>query len=228
MKKLYTVKVSFDFVMAAESLELAEATAHRHIRDALNDMGEMDVETRVSVGATADGWDDDCIPYGGDGKTPIKDYKINNVTEALQAALDQTNMMLMEKQSYPTGWDVYNSGAQIASGLTYQEAIEYITPERLERGWCVVCVVDKSNPPNLEKSSHGYQSESRLEVLEREHQEFFERWHDERRKREALELKLNQWVGLTDKDKDHLMNMYERSSFGLIREVETLLRKKNS
>lgn len=29
----------------------------------------------------------------------------------------------------------------------------------------------------------------RLEVLEREHQEFFERWHDERRKREALQLK---------------------------------------
>ena len=27
----------------------------------------------------------------------------------------------------------------------------------------------------------------RLEVLEREHSEFFERWHDERRKREALE-----------------------------------------
>lgn len=28
----------------------------------------------------------------------------------------------------------------------------------------------------------------RLEVLEREHQEFFERWHSERRRREALEL----------------------------------------
>lgn len=28
----------------------------------------------------------------------------------------------------------------------------------------------------------------RLEVLEREHAEFLERWHDERRKREALEL----------------------------------------
>lgn len=28
----------------------------------------------------------------------------------------------------------------------------------------------------------------RLEVLEREHQEYFDRWHDERRKREALEL----------------------------------------
>ena len=32
------------------------------------------------------------------------------------------------------------------------------------------------------------QTESRLEVLEREHQEFFERWHEERRKRETLEV----------------------------------------
>lgn len=31
------------------------------------------------------------------------------------------------------------------------------------------------------------QAEGRLEVLEREHQEFFERWHEERRKREAME-----------------------------------------
>lgn len=29
---------------------------------------------------------------------------------------------------------------------------------------------------------------ARLEVLEREHEEFFDRWHEERRKREALEL----------------------------------------
>lgn len=32
------------------------------------------------------------------------------------------------------------------------------------------------------------QTESRLEVLEREHAEFYERWHEERRKREALEF----------------------------------------
>jgi len=32
----------------------------------------------------------------------------------------------------------------------------------------------------------------RLEVLEREHKEFFERWHDERRKREAMALLLQQ------------------------------------
>lgn len=32
------------------------------------------------------------------------------------------------------------------------------------------------------------QTESRLEVLEREHTEFYEKWHDERRKREAMDV----------------------------------------
>ena len=40
---------------------------------------------------------------------------------------------------------------------------------------------------NLERLGLAPKTESRLEVLEREHQEFFERWHAERRKREALE-----------------------------------------
>jgi hypothetical protein len=34
--------------------------------------------------------------------------------------------------------------------------------------------------------------ESRLEVLEREHQEFFERWHQERRRRESLSVLMQQ------------------------------------
>lgn len=32
----------------------------------------------------------------------------------------------------------------------------------------------------------------RLEVLELEHTEFFDRWHDERRKREALEMEIEE------------------------------------
>ena len=40
---------------------------------------------------------------------------------------------------------------------------------------------------NLERLGLAPKTESRLDVLEREHQEFFERWHAERRKREALE-----------------------------------------
>lgn len=41
---------------------------------------------------------------------------------------------------------------------------------------------------SLERLGLAPKTENRLEVLEREHQEFFERWHEERRKREALEV----------------------------------------
>ena len=37
-----------------------------------------------------------------------------------------------------------------------------------------------------------------------------------------------EWVGLTDEETDHLFNMYERSSFGLVRAVETKLKEKNT
>ena len=35
-----------------------------------------------------------------------------------------------------------------------------------------------------------------------------------------------EWVGLTDEETDHLFNMYERSSFGLVRAVEAKLKEK--
>lgn len=38
----------------------------------------------------------------------------------------------------------------------------------------------------------------RIEVLEREHQEFFERWHDERRKREATDVAMRDVFGYAD------------------------------
>ena len=37
-----------------------------------------------------------------------------------------------------------------------------------------------------------------------------------------------EWVGLTDEETDHLFNMYERSSFGLVRAVEAKLKEKNT
>lgn len=43
----------------------------------------------------------------------------------------------------PAAWSVFNSGAHVASGLSYAEAFDYLTPERLARGWSAVCVVDK-------------------------------------------------------------------------------------
>lgn len=53
-----------------------------------------------------------------------------------------------EQPEQETGnWIVYNSGAEVASGLSLAEAMEYLTPERLARQWCAVCVVDQSNLP---------------------------------------------------------------------------------
>ena len=37
-----------------------------------------------------------------------------------------------------------------------------------------------------------------------------------------------EWVGLTDEETDHLFNMYERSSFGLVHAVEAKLKEKNT
>jgi hypothetical protein len=36
------------------------------------------------------------------------------------------------------------------------------------------------------------------------------------------------WVGLTDEETDHLFNIYERSSFGLVHAVEAKLKEKNA
>ena len=53
----------------------------------------------------------------------------------------------MAQEWAPTNWSVYNSGAEVAGGLTFTEAWDYMTPERLARQWCAVCVVDESNQP---------------------------------------------------------------------------------
>ena len=42
-------------------------------------------------------------------------------------------------------WSVFNSGAEVASGLTYDEAMDYLTDDRLLRGWTAVCVVNIDN-----------------------------------------------------------------------------------
>lgn len=45
----------------------------------------------------------------------------------------------------PDDWSVFNSCAEVANGLSYAEAFDYLTPERLARGWSLVCVVNKDN-----------------------------------------------------------------------------------
>jgi hypothetical protein len=56
----------------------------------------------------------------------------------------------------PGNWTVYNSGAEVASGLSFSEAWEYMTPERLARQWCAVCVLDKSNLPTAPQPKAWY------------------------------------------------------------------------
>lgn len=73
--KLYTVTVEFDYVVVAESEIDAEKVAQQNIRQALSDISHYDLNYVVTPGATAYGWDGDCIPYGGDGNTRTKDYK---------------------------------------------------------------------------------------------------------------------------------------------------------
>jgi hypothetical protein len=76
-------------------------------------------------------WERGCDPdlYGPD------------IDEALAAIEDGL------AQHQPQDWSVYNTGAEVASGLTFDEAWDYLTPARLARGWCAVCVVDASNLP---------------------------------------------------------------------------------
>ena len=56
----------------------------------------------------------------------------------------------------------------------------------------------------------------RLEVLEREHTIFFERWHDERRKREKL---------MDDVDRCYQMLMSDPDAKGALFEVGNILRE---
>ena len=56
----------------------------------------------------------------------------------------------------------------------------------------------------------------RLEVLEREHSEFFDRWHGERRKREKL---------LHDVERCHRMLLSEPDTKGALFKAENILRE---
>lgn len=75
MKKLFTASITFDFVVVAEDENHAHQVAMSEMREALSDMDRYDADIDITEGVSANGWDDDCIPYGGDGNTRTKDYK---------------------------------------------------------------------------------------------------------------------------------------------------------
>lgn len=74
MSKLYTVRVSFDYVIVAEDIHDAYTIAPEYARDALFDMNRNDIDLAIVQGVSAYKWDDECIPYNGDGNTRTGEY----------------------------------------------------------------------------------------------------------------------------------------------------------
>lgn len=73
--RLYTVRVTFDFVVEADSLTSVASVVEDNVQAAFNDIPRDLLDYTVKPGVHADGWDDECIPYGGDGNTRTGDYK---------------------------------------------------------------------------------------------------------------------------------------------------------
>jgi hypothetical protein len=73
--KLFTAKITFDFVLVAEDKITAFEVALSEMREAFNDLDRNDVDIDIDPGAHAYKWDDDCLPYGGDGNTRTSAYK---------------------------------------------------------------------------------------------------------------------------------------------------------
>ena len=72
---LYTVRLTIDYVVVADSEKEADEVAREMSTQALGDLSRYDLDIDVLPGVMADGWDDDCIPYGGDGNTRTGEYK---------------------------------------------------------------------------------------------------------------------------------------------------------
>lgn len=73
--RLFTVSASFTYVIEADSLMDAQDKAHSYVRDAFSDLSLYDIDCDVDEGVQTEGWDDECIPYGGDGNTRTGEYK---------------------------------------------------------------------------------------------------------------------------------------------------------
>lgn len=76
MSKLFNVAVSYDFVVVAEDEEEANEIALQNLHNAIRDIPEEFIQILVDEGPYiwAYGWDEDCIPYGGDGNKRTKEY----------------------------------------------------------------------------------------------------------------------------------------------------------
>jgi hypothetical protein len=79
-KKLFRVSVEFDFVVVAEDDgESCWDAAEQHAREAFCDLVSSQMSHHVVPFKMEDmkkttGWDEECIPYGGDGNTRTGEY----------------------------------------------------------------------------------------------------------------------------------------------------------
>ena len=69
MTKLYSVTVSFDYVVAVEDGDDPESIVVESIQDAFHDTSAelFGVDIIEYVPGDVSGWDNDCIPYGNAG-----------------------------------------------------------------------------------------------------------------------------------------------------------------
>lgn len=73
-KQLYTVTLTTQTVVCASSPKEAEAIAHKESRKILECADDLDGSLDIAAAPLATlptGWDEDCLPYGGDGETTI-------------------------------------------------------------------------------------------------------------------------------------------------------------
>ena len=102
----------------------------------------------------------------GDGRDKVREAL--DALDTLEAQLEAIGAggvsgPLVGRAAPPTAqaegltWTVFNSGAQVVEVESLAEAMEYLTPARLARQWCAVCVVDQSNlpPTSAEGVEHG-------------------------------------------------------------------------
>lgn len=75
---LHKVTVSFDMVVvsADNDTDELEWKARKLIKDAVSDTSLSEYRLEISdYKDDVEGWDDECLPYGGDGTTRIGEYK---------------------------------------------------------------------------------------------------------------------------------------------------------
>jgi len=73
--KLYTVKMSFEFVVVADDEKQAKAAAMENSGDALSMTEYEDISVEVRPGAYAKGWEHPaCIPVNCTEDKSIRDY----------------------------------------------------------------------------------------------------------------------------------------------------------